>query len=186
MIIGRATRYLAGASRPRRPAADPCGAASGSVAQAAVGRRPGWAASDGHARRADQQIRIGRIYSVPWTLPKGKKPPFCAAMGQPESDTRVRVQGRENPIKMRICEQEGALGRAGIEPATQGFSALCRTHRNRNKHNDLHQYTTFLGQLEGKIDPDLQEMAKLWGLLAPAVRRALVSMAQASVHIPKQ
>ena len=59
---------------------------------------------------------------------KGKNTPFCAATCPPESDTSVRAQGPENPIKMRISGQLWELGRAGIEPATQGFSVLCSTN----------------------------------------------------------
>ena len=67
----------------------------------------------------------------------------------------------------------------------QRFCKPSLQKRNYLQHNDLHQHTPCLGQLEDKTDPDMVELGKLWGFLDPAMRKALVSMAQASVHMPK-
>ncbi len=79
----------------------------------------------------------------------------------------------------------GPTGGLGFEPRQTDPESVVISAQTSTQQA-LTSLTPARGQLEGKIDPDLAELGKLWGFLPPMVRKAMVSMAQASVHMPKQ
>ncbi len=85
--------------------------------------------------RATGTTDTAPVYSPP-VCPRGTRVgQTTAENGRELAESGIRgsgenqgARGQENPINMRFSEHSGELGRAGIEPATQGFSVLCSTN----------------------------------------------------------
>ena len=73
------------------------------------------------------------------------------------------------------------MGRAGIEPATPGFSVLCRDDGNPNLSKDLRQIELDPAALRQRADPaGLSEVVDAWPGLPDNVRSSIVAMVRSA------
>jgi hypothetical protein len=83
------------------------------------------------------------------------------------------------------------VDRAGVEPATPGFSVYCQGPPNANDNNSLKQ-TQILGCTPGctsspktpPTDPDLSVILERWQVLPSVIRAAIVGMVRAASDTP--
>jgi len=79
------------------------------------------------------------------------------------------------------------VDRAGVEPATPGFSVYCQGPHNANDNNSLEQ-TQILGCTPGctsspespPVDPDLAVIVERWEVLPAVIRASIVGMVRAA------
>jgi len=71
------------------------------------------------------------------------------------------------------------MGRAGIEPATHGFSGHGSSRSNLNGDGDLTKLTPNGAALALQSTPELRELIDLWPSLSKAERTAILAKARA-------